>query len=217
MVDDHSTDETVRLCEALGARTFSRTLEGFAAQKQYALDQTTGEWALSIDADERVTPKLAELIRHTITSAGALNGYRLRREMYFLGHRLRFGGVGTDWPVRLIRKNGGRYVPTQVHERIEVSGLVGDLDAPLAHYSYATLSEYLEKSNHYTTLAAQDLWARGRRYSPLDYLRPLWELFARIVLKSAWLDGAPGLMYAAFSSHAAWVRSMKLWEIERRG
>jgi len=217
LVDDNSSDKTVEIAKRFGARISSRTLDGFAAQKQYALDQTTGEWAFSIDADERVTPELAVEIRNVLEQPSSADAYYVRRNFYFLGRRLRYGGLGNDWVLRLFRRSKGHFKPVKVHESIEVSGNTARLRAPLEHYSYSSISEYIEKSNHYTTLAAQDMWARGRRCSPLDFLRPGWELFNRVVLKSAWMDGRPGMMYAAFSSHTAWVRAMKLWEIQQRG
>jgi hypothetical protein len=164
---------------------------------------------LSIDADERVSPELAESIRRAIPTADAA-GYELCREMYFLRKRLRFGGVGTDWPLRLFRRTKGRYRPAAVHERIEVQGPVARLTAPLLHYSYASLAEYHQKCDHYTTLAAEEQFQKGRRFSPLDIFRPVWELFQRVVLRGAWLDGRAGLLYAALSARATWLRSIKL-------
>ena len=92
---------------------------------------------------------------------------------------------------------------------------VSRLKHPLEHFSYASLEEYVEKCNQYTTLAAQDQWERGRRFSHWDHLRPAWELFQRVVLKGAWLDGHAGLTYAALSSHAAWLRAIKLKQYEK--
>lgn len=218
IVDDQSADETVEIAKRFGARTFSRALDGFANQKQFALEQTTGEWAFSIDADERLTPELAQEIRTVVNSSGEDKtvGYEIQRHFYFLGRRLKFGGVGCDWVLRLFRREAGRFRPVRVHERIEVDGAVGRLRQPLQHYSYATLQEYVEKSNQYTSLAAEELWHRGRRFSWLDYLRPAWELFVRVGLKGAWLDGHRGLFFAGLSAYTAWLRAVKLWEIENR-
>lgn len=216
VVDSGSTDGTLRLAEAAGAHLHTRSFDNFAAQKQYALDQCKGEWAMSIDADERVSEALAAEIRRVIQSAHAADGYRLRRDMYFLSHRLRYGGVGTDWPLRLFRRAKGQFTTASVHESIQVDGAVERLSGVLEHRSYATIEEYEAKCDHYTTLAAHDLFKRGRRFSMLDHLRPFWELFQRIVLRGAWLDGQPGLVYAALSAHAAWLRAIKLWALETR-
>ncbi len=214
VVDSHSTDDTVAICQDAGVRVVSRVFDGFGSQKQFALEQTRHPWVLSIDADERVTPELSYEIKMLVRSKSPHAGYRIRRQFYFLGKRLRFGGVGSDWVLRLFRKDLGYFKSLKVHERVEVRGTVGDLENALEHFSYPTLEEYVEKCNHYTTLAAQELKARGRCFSMLDHLRPVWELFARIILKGAWLDGHAGLTYAALSAHAAWLRAVKLKQLE---
>lgn len=214
VVDDHSADDTAALCRRAGARVFTRALEGFGPQKQFALEQTRGDWVLSIDADERVPAALAEEIRRVVRDPNAASGYEVRRDFYFLGHRLRHGGLGADWVLRLFRRGAGRFRPVRVHEGIEVRGSVGRLQTALEHYSYASLEEYMEKCNQYTTLAAQDQWSRGQRFHFWDHLRPAWELATRVLGRGAWLDGQAGLTYAALSAHAAWLRAIKLWEIE---
>lgn len=216
VVDDCSSDTTVNICRAKGARVLTRELDGFGPQKQYALDQTTGDWAFSIDADERATPELAKAIRRVMTDVEAANGYVVRRDMFFLGHRLRYGGVGNDAVLRLFKRRKGRMKLVKVHEGIEVDGEIRRLNASLEHYSYASIEEYQQKCDYYTTLAAQELWAKGHRFSVFNHLRPVWEIFSRVLLRGAWLDGQAGLVYAALSGHSAWLRSIKLWEIGQR-
>jgi hypothetical protein len=135
--------------------------------------------------------------------------------MYFLGQRLKYGGVGTDWVLRLFKRECGRFKDVRVHESVEVQGDVSRLESSLLHYSYATVDEYYAKADQYTSLAAQDLWSKGRRFSYLDVLRPLWELFVRIVVRGAWRDGKPGIKYAVLSARTAWLRSRKLRAIEK--
>lgn len=214
VVDDESTDATVELCKRFGARVFTRRLDGFGPQKQFALEQTTGQWVLSIDADERVTPALADEIRAVLANPSGKAGFRLCRNFYFLNHWLRFGGVGSDQVLRLFRRDRGRFRAVPVHESIDVVGVTALLKNPLEHYSYATLEEYLDKCNHYTTLAAAEQFANGRRFHWWDHVRPAWELGVRVLLRGAWLDGQAGLLYAALSAHAAWLRKVKLWQLE---
>jgi len=215
IVDDESTDGTGALCRSRGAKVFSHKLEGFGSQKQYALERCTGTWVLSIDADERVTPELAKEIQGVIAQNTSVAGYDISRRMYFLGKRLRHGGVGTDWVMRLFRREKGRYLPLEIHEQVQIDGPTAKLNGPLDHFSYATLDEYLEKIPTYTALAARQRWQAGKRFSTWHHLRPAWELFSRVIVKGAWLDGQAGLIYAALSAHAAWLRSVKLWEIEQ--
>jgi glycosyltransferase involved in cell wall biosynthesis len=216
IVDSGSSDDTVTLAKTAGARVLNRVFEGFAAQKQFALEQCTQDWVLSVDADERVSPELAGEIKNVMSQADAADGYELRREMYFLGRRLRDGGVGTDWPLRLFKRAKGKFSKVSVHERVEIDSRVARLEKPLRHFSYATIEEYNAKCDHYTTLSAQDLFKKGRRFSAFDHFRPGWELFQRILLRGAWLDGRPGLIYAALCAHAAWLRAIKLWDLEQR-
>jgi glycosyltransferase involved in cell wall biosynthesis len=217
VVDDESTDRTATICRAGGAKLFSRKLDGYGSQKQYALEQCTGDWVFSIDADERVTPELAKEISNIVSQQKDPVGYFITRRMYFLGKRLRFGGVGHDRILRLFRRDKGRYRPLEIHEQVEVQGPTGQLRGALDHFSYATLDEYLEKIPVYTSMAARQRWQAGKRFHVFHHFRPAWELFSRVVLKGAWLDGQAGLIYAALSAHAAWLRSVKLWEMEHAG
>jgi glycosyltransferase involved in cell wall biosynthesis len=179
VVDSHSTDETAAICRSRGARVFMRAFDGFAAQKQFALEQTSHPWVLSIDADEQVTPPLADEIKLLIDQPRPEAGFEIRRNFYFLGRRLQYGGLGNDWVLRLFKRDLGYFRKVQVHERVDVRGAVGRLRTPLEHYSYPTLEEYVQKCNQYTTLAAQQQWAQGRRFSWTEHLRPGWELFTR--------------------------------------
>src|SRR5205823_11183918 len=117
-------DQTPELCRRFGARVLTRAFDGFGIQKQFALEQTTATWALSIDADERVTPALAEEIRRLMRSNPPQAGFKVRRNFYFLGRRLRFGGVGSERVLRLFRRERGRFKPVRVHESVEVQGTV---------------------------------------------------------------------------------------------
>ncbi len=215
VVDDESSDRTAELCRERGAKVFSRKLDGFGSQKQYALERCSGDWVFSIDADERVSPELAREMAGLLQQSAGPAGYDVPRRMYFLGKRLRFGGVGSDRVLRFFRRAKGRYRPLEIHEQVEVEGPVGLLRGSLDHYSYATLDEYLEKLPAYTAMAAEARWKAGKRFHGWHHLRPAWELFNRVVLRGAFLDGQAGLMYAALSAHAAWLRSVKLWEMEK--
>jgi len=214
VVDDLSTDSTVDICRSRGAQVYSRKLDGYGSQKQFALEHCTGDWVLNIDADERISPELAGDIRAVLSRDNVQTGYFISRRMYFLGKRLRFGGVGRDWVLRLFRRAKGRYQPKEIHEQVAVEGTTDKLNGALDHYSYATLNEYLEKIPAYTQMAAQARYNAGKRFHFWHHIRPAWELLNRVVIKGAWLDGQAGLIYAALSAHAAWLRSIKLLELQ---
>jgi glycosyltransferase involved in cell wall biosynthesis len=214
VVDSGSTDGTLEVARGAGARVFERTFKGFGPQKQFALEQTTEPWALSIDADERVTPALAAEIRAAV-GADAADGYEIRREVYFLGRRMRYGGLGDDRVLRLFRRAKGRFTEAAVHERVVVDGRVGRLAGALEHHTYATVREYVDKANLYTDLASRERFARGVRFRPWDHLRPPVEFVLRYLVRGGFLDGEEGFLWAALSSHTTWLRSLKLRDLER--
>lgn len=210
VLDTRSTDRTVEIAQAAGARVERAAFEGFGPTKQRALDLAHGAWVLSIDADERVTPALAAEVRSVVSAEGGADGYWLRREVYYLGRRMRFGGLGNDWALRLFRRGRGRFTPARVHERVEVEGRTARLRGRLEHHTCATLAEHLAKVERYSSIRAEELAARGRRYRPTDVVRAPVEFVLRAVLRLGVLDGTPGVVYAAVSGYAKWLRYAKL-------
>ena len=212
VVDSHSTDRTRDIAAAAGARVIERDFAGFGPQKQFALEQATGDWVLNIDADERLTPDLAREIRAAIDGSPAVNGYLLRYANYFLGRRLRFGGHWSERHLRLFRRDRAHYAGKEIHEGITVVPPLGRLRHCVRHNSYGNVGEYLEKCNRYTGLIARDKFQRGKRFSWAHHLRLPWEFFHRYILKLGFLDGTPGFVYAALSAYYAWLKFVRLME-----
>jgi len=219
VVDSGSRDRTLEIARARGARVIEHPMRGFGAQKQFALEQTSREWALSIDADERVSGPLAASIRAAL-AAPAADGYEIRREIRFLGRTLHHGGLGDDWVLRLFRRERGRFSDATVHERVRVEGRVTRIAGALEHVPYRDVAEHAEKSRRYSVLAAREQFARGRRWRPWHALRPAWELVVRYGLRLGFLDGGPGWTWARLSADSAALRMRELKELthaERRG
>lgn len=211
VLDSGSTDATAELASAAGARVSVRPFDGYGPQKQAALELATGDWVLSIDADERVTPELASEIRRVIAQPGAPAGYWVRRELVYLGVPLRHGGAESDWVLRLVRRAQARFSPDLVHERILVDGPEARLQGTLLHLKYRTLSEHLRAIDRYTTLIAERKGARGARFSAWHLLRIPWELFVRLVLKLGVLDGRAGVIHAVMAAFYGFLKYAKLW------
>ena len=211
VLDDGSRDATVAIARAAGARVEHRPFDDFGHQKQAALELTRGDWVLSIDADERVTPALASEIRAVLAHDEGPNGYWIRREILYLGARLRFGGAGSDWVLRLARRGAAHFALLPVHERLEVDGRTGRLRGTLLHHKYRTLSEHLATMDRYTTVIGAEKRARGRVFRGWHVLRLGWELFARLVLRLGVLDGRAGVIHAAMASFYAFLKYAKLW------
>ncbi len=211
ILDSGSTDRTVAVGEAAGARVVQHHFQGFGAAKQRALELATGTWVLSVDADERVTPALAAEIRRTLSGEPAADGFLVRRDVFFLGRRLRFGGMGNDWVLRLFRRAGAHFTDVPVHEHVEVPGRTARLDGTLEHHAYRTLAEHVEKMNRYTDIQAELKAGQGVRYRDWMWLRLPWEVFARCVLRLAILDGTAGVVFATMSAYSSWLKYAKTW------
>jgi hypothetical protein len=169
---------------------------------------------LMVDADERVTPELAQGIRHALAQPGPA-AYQIPRAMFFCGHRLRHGGCWPDEVLRLFRRDAGRDPERHLHERFEPTGPVGRLREPLLHYSYRNLDEYFDKFTRYAALGAQDQWERGRRVRCWHWLSPCFTFISRYFLKAGFLDGKPGLVYSLLGAAAVLARTVRLWELEQ--
>ena len=214
--DSGSTDNTASVAESLGAMVVQHDFIGFADQKNFALSQCTGKWALSLDADEVLTKELSEEIA-AIPEDTEFNGYDIHRVNYFLGGRMNHSGLNNEYILRLIRIGSGKYRDVLVHEGLEISGKIGRLKNEMLHYSYADLENYFNKFNKYTSLAARDLKAKGKKFSLCGtILRLPFEFLKRYVLKLGFLDGIRGFIWAACSTFYVFVKYIKLWDISRR-
>ncbi len=214
VVDAESTDKTVQVAREFTDRIWVRPWPGFAVQKNFALEQAAGEWVLSLDADEQVTPELRWEVRDVIARGGPHDGYALPRKNVFWGAWVRHGRLYPDYQLRLFRRGRGRFVERAVHESVEVQGSAGRLQAPLLHHSYRSLEEFIHRSNRYSTLAAAEWVRQGRRVGAADLLfRPLGRFCSMYVLHGGFLDGWRGLLLAGLYAHYVFLRTAKAWEI----
>ena len=218
VVDAESTDKTVQVAREFTDRIWIRPWPGFAAQKNFALEQAAGEWVLSLDADERVTPELREEIEGVLGRGGPADGYAIPRKNIFWGAWISHGGLYPDYQRRLFRRGRGRFVERAVHESAEIHGTLGRLQLPLLHHSYRSLEEFLERSNRYSTLAAQEWIRQGRGVGAPDLvLRPLGRFLSMYLLHRGFLDGWRGFLLAGLYAHYVFLRTAKVWEARRSG
>lgn len=215
LVDSGSTDRTLEIAKRFTAKIFHRDWTGYSAQKQFALDKSIGPWVLNIDADERVTPALAQEISSIISSGAGHSAYHIPFHHIFLGKRLRFGGVQGETHMRLFLKDKASYGNEPVHEGIRIQGSIGHLQGPIEHRSYRDIQEYMEKCNAYTTAIAKEKFRQGKRFHWWHHLRLPLEFVKRYALLLGFLDGGPGLTYARLSSYYVWLKFVKLRDVER--
>ena len=215
VVDESTADRTEAIARAAGAKVLRRKFDHYAAQRQASLDLASGPWCLWIDPDERVTPGLRRAIAARLAAPDA-EAYSLRFEVWFLGRRLRWGGMGHEEHVRLFRRDEARFAGGLLHEGLAVSGRTGPLaGGTMRHEPYRDLSEYLDKLDRYTSLAARKRWEEGRRFHAWHHLILPWEFFARAVLKLGLLDGFPGLVWAGLAAFHSWLKYVKLARFDK--
>jgi glycosyltransferase involved in cell wall biosynthesis len=216
VVDGGSTDATAQIAQGKGARVVSHPFEGFGAQKGFALSLATGDWVLSIDADERVTPELAAEIRQAIDDAKA-DGFELSRRSSFCGRMMRHSGWFPDRVLRLFRREKGRFTDDSVHERVVCDGKTARLKNSLLHYPVARLEDAIRRIDQYSTLGAEKLAASDRKVSFFSGIAHGAGTFLRVyLLKLGFLDGAAGFMLAVANAEGAYYRYMKAWLARQR-
>ena len=209
VVDTGSRDRTVEIATAAGARVahIARSeFRGHGISKQQALDLATGTWVLLLDADERLTAGLREEIRALLEGQPAMDGYWIRRDVYYLGRRMRWGGLGHDWVIRLFRRERGRCTPAPVHTGVEVPGPTARLSAAMEHHTVRTVPEHLAKVERYGSVRTAEFAARGRGYRATDWLRMPVEFVLRAFVRLGVLDGARGIVWATISAYEKWLR-----------
>ncbi|OLC11978.1 MAG: hypothetical protein AUH29_17820 [Candidatus Rokubacteria bacterium 13_1_40CM_69_27] len=217
VVDAESQDKTVQIAREFTDHVIVRPWPGFARQKNFALERASGDWILSLDADEEVSPELRHEIRALLAGGVACEAYALPRKNIFWGRWVRRGGLYPDWQVRLFRRGRARFVERDVHESLRVDGRVGRLRGALLHRSYRDVADFLARADRYSTLAAGEWVKSGRRARARDLvLRPLGRFVGMYVLRRGFLDGWRGLLLAGLYAYYVFVRSAKILEQARR-
>lgn len=214
IVDSFSTDKTPQICKDYTDKIFQRRWEGFGFQKQFALEQTTFDWVLSIDADERVSGELKEEI---LSNKNTLDkdGYYIPFKFYWLGKRLRYGGCGKERHIRLFRRQKAKFQGL-IHEKLLIDGEIGFLKNPIIHVSYKNIENYFNKFNLYSTMVANQRFKEGRKISfVFQFFASVWDFFNRFIFKLGFLDGMYGFLWASFSSFHRLVKYAKLWEMQK--
>lgn len=220
VVDSESRDETVAIAREYTDKVFVNPWPGHQEQKNVALDKATGPWIFSLDADERVTPELAEEIRGVVNDPAACEGYDVSRKNYFVGRWMRHGGWWPDRVMRLFQKPHGRFGGINPHDRVIIQGRTGSLSSPLIHHTYRTFKQYVHKQYSYAEIGAQEMLRRrpGRRIMAVTILlRGLVKFVEVYVLKRGVFDGAHGLIAALSGAYFVSLRYALVWDAKRRG
>ena len=216
VVDSDSTDQTRTLAAAKGVRVENRTWTGWVDQKNFAASLASSDWIFSLDADERITSDLAHEIKGLLRNDPPNAAYKVPRITFHLGRWIRTTDFYPDYQTRLYDRRAARWDGHYVHESVKVNGPVGRLSQELQHYSYANLSDHLDRINAYSTLAARQMYERGRRAGAFDLVAQAPAAFLRnYILRRGFLDGAAGLLLSMVNAYSVFLKFAKLWELQR--
>jgi len=210
VVDSGSTDRTVEVAEKYGARVIEANWRGYAGQKNYASDQAANDWVLSIDADEALSEELEAEIWQIKKNGPQFDAYTFPRLAQYLGKWILHSGWYPDRKIRLFDRRHAKWVGEYVHESVVSEGRVGELNGNLLHYTCGSLSEHLKSMDRYTTLAAEEVVARGKPVGTRRLLvDPAWTFVRTYFLQGGYLDGVEGLAIAYMASLYTFLKYAK--------
>lgn len=210
VVDSGSTDRTVEIARSLGATVLHHEWPGYAAQKNFAAENASHDWILSIDADEAVGPGLAASIRGLAEREPEHAGFDFPRLARYCGKWIRHSGWYPDRKVRLYRRDRGRWVGDFVHESVVVSGPIGHLEGDLLHYTCDTFRDHRANVERYTDLAAREIVASGQRPTASRlFLGPPFAFAKSFFLQLGFMDGAAGFTIAWMAARYVYLKHAK--------
>ncbi len=213
VLDTGSGDSTVDICTSAGCKVFQSEWLGYGRSKALAVTKASNNWILSIDADEELSPELAEAIRKTLTTEPEFQAYRIRRCSYYLGKMIRYSGWNRDFPVRLFDRQFGTFNDKMTHESVIIEGPKGTFTEAMFHYTYPTIQSHIDKMQRYSELGAEALFQKSVRHAILFAVLSGWYKFFRMyILQAGFLDGKIGFVLAKNSAFGVYLKYLKLWQ-----
>lgn len=217
VVDSGSKDRTLDICREFTSKIYHRDWSGYVQQKSYGLSLCSSEWVFNIDADEEVSPELANELREILTRDAAkqvtANGYQINRVVFFLNRWWRKGGWYPEYRLRFCRKVATTWGGEDPHEKASVTGKTVRCRGELYHYSFTDLNDYVRRSNTLSSNATTTLLRRNTRASALNIIaRPIARFCKFYILKKGFREGLAGFIVAIIEAHAVMLKYAKLWE-----
>lgn len=218
VVDSFSTDRTVDICREYTDRVIIREWPGHVAQKQFALEQATGDWILSLDADERLSEELiGEIISEIVEGVPEADGYVFPRRSCYLGRWIKHGGWYPDAKLRLVKKGAACWGGVDPHDKLITERPVKRMRNDLLHYVYRDISHQLATVDAFSGIAA-GIWDKnGKTFRLLSMLvKPPASFFITFFWKRGILDGMPGFIISITTAYYVFVKHAKLWELQKK-
>lgn len=219
VVDSHSDDRTVEICESYGARVVLHAFEGHIAQKNYAISQALYPHQLSLDADEALTDELRQEILR-VKKNWELDGYRMNRLANYCGKWIRHSGWYPDTKLRLYDSRKGAWGGENPHDKFIMNqgSKTGHLRGDLLHYTYYTIQEHVIQSDKFSSIAANEIIRKGKPlYFVQLFINPIAKFIRNYFLKLGFLDGFYGFIICQGAAHETFLKYVKAWHIRRSG
>ena len=216
VVDSFSTDKTESIAKSLGARFIVHPFAGHIEQKNVALELSTYDYVLSLDADEALSPELLEQIK-LIKNNFQYDGYKFNRLTNYNGHWVRYSGWYPDTKLRLVKKDKALWGGENPHDILQIknNGRVDFLKGDLLHYSYESIAAHVAQTDKFTTIAAHAAYKQGKRSSVFKIVtRPLLKFLRDYFFKRGFLDGRYGFVICSINSLYALLKYAKLHELQ---
>lgn len=215
VVDSGSTDKTVQIAESFGCRVFVEEWKGFAKQKNSAVQKCVNEWVIVLDADERMPAETRDLI-FSVLREPSKAAYSLKMKHFIDKRWLKYGGHWPDWHVRLINKNKGAFYG-EIHEQWRSNEDIGWIDAYIEHYGFSNYSDMLKNVNDYSSIAARELFEKGKRVNVITPVIHATAMFLKIyILQNGILGGFDGLVMSIAKACGSFFKYAKLYELQQR-
>ncbi|MDH5510423.1 MAG: glycosyltransferase family 2 protein [Nitrospinota bacterium] len=218
VVDSGSTDRTLEICRAKGARVFHNEWKGYIEQKNFALGKVDSEWVLSLDADERISASLRDEILVELIDPSA-DGYLIPRLAYYVNRWIYRCGWFPDRKMRLFRRGMGRWIGENPHDRVSVGkGKVAKMDGIIYHLSFEDIAAHVRTLNDFSTIGAQERLKKGKRSGMVSVItRPLFTFVKMYFIRLGFLEGAPGFIVSALSAYHVFSKYWKIMEMMENG
>jgi glycosyltransferase involved in cell wall biosynthesis len=216
VIDSFSSDRTVDICKQYTEKVYQEEWKGYAHQKQKGIDKASLPWVLILDADERITQELKTEIVTALEDKNC-SGFYIPRKNFFLSRWIRHGGWWPDYTLRVFRKDRAYIEKREVHEKVVIHGSTRYLKNPMEHYTARTLSDFLVKLEHYSSLSAKEIYGKGIRPGILSLtVRPFFTFLKMFFLRMGFLDGKSGLILSLLYSYYTFLKYAKAWEREKK-
>lgn len=215
-VDSQSTDKTIEIAEQMGVKVIQRKFDDFSNQRNFAIQQASNDWILFFDLDEIIAPDLEKEIKSTLENPKDIAAFYIKRNFYFMGKRIKYGGWQNDKAIRLFNKNQCQYNGL-VHELVQSSGKTSVLKNKLDHFSYKNFDNYNDKLNLYSKLQAENLYKLKKRPNLYHFfIRPTYRFLWQYIFRLGVLDGKEGFILAYVHSFSVFKRYLQLWMMYRK-